>query len=203
MVKSVEEEDEAQDAIKLEGIISEIFRIRQIRTNFFSLMTILTSSSFCYFLIGFQMKVVPGNLVYLTMVSQLSDAVANFQSGFLYKKTGPRLGFFSMFTLSSVGSLCLLLLWNQSPYLILCFIILAKLGITSAFNMAFISFMQLIPTILCSTVFGFCNVTARVATVLSSQVAEIDPFTAISINLGFVALSIIASAFLISKLPKF
>ena len=108
-----------------------------------------------------------------------------------------------MYTLSAVGSLCLLLFWSGSPYLILCFIVLAKLGITSAFNMAFIGFIQLIPTILCSTVFGFCNVPARVATVLSSQVAEIDHTTAIAINLGFVTLSIVASGFLISKLPKF
>ena len=166
-------------------------------------MVILTSSSFCYFLINFSMKVVPGNLIYLTMVSQLSDAVANFQSGFLYKKTGARLGFISMYALSGCGSLCLLMFWSGSPYLILCFIVLAKLGITSAFNMAFISFMQLVPTILCSTVFGFCNGVARVATVLSSQVAEIDHVTATSINLGFVSLAIVAAALLVTKLPKF
>jgi hypothetical protein len=131
-------------------------------------MGILTSSSFCYFLNNFQMRVVSGNLMYLTMISRLADAFANFQSGFLYKKTGPRLGFISIFSLSALTSFYLLMLWSESPYLILCFNILAKLGITSAFNMAFIAFMQLIPTILCSTVFGFCNVTARLATVLSS-----------------------------------
>jgi len=166
-------------------------------------MMILTSSSFCYFLINFQMKVIPGNLIYLTMVSQLSEAFAYLQSGFLYKKTGAKLGFISMFIVSGLGSLCLLLFWSESPYLIICFIILAKLGITSAFNMAFISCMQLIPSILCSTVFGFCNATARLATVLSSQVAEIDHVTAISVNLVFVGMSIVASACLISKLPKF
>jgi hypothetical protein len=87
------------------------------------------------------MKVIPGNLIYLTMVSQLSEAVASFNSGFLYKKAGPNFALVSMFSISGLGSILLMMFWSESPYLILCFIMLAKLGISSAFNMAFIASM--------------------------------------------------------------
>ena len=55
--------------IALEGKISEICQIWQLRRNFVAFMVILTSTSFCFFLINFELKKVPGNLVHLTIVS--------------------------------------------------------------------------------------------------------------------------------------
>ena len=53
LIEADTSKNDHEEVIKLEGKQSEIFRIWQLRTNFFLLAFILTSSSFCYFLINF------------------------------------------------------------------------------------------------------------------------------------------------------
>ena len=77
------------------------------------------------------------------------------------------------------------------------FITMAKFGISAAFNMIFIASVQLIPTIVAASVFGYCNVLARLMTVLSPIVAELDYPLPLYINIfaamgaGFTSLFII------------
>jgi len=79
----------------------------------------------------------------------------------------------------------------------------AKFGMTLAFDMIFVSFIYLIPTILSATVFGVSNSAARFLNAFSSLAAELDYVTMTIINLGFCTASIIAACFLKTKLPKF
>ena len=112
------------------------------------------------------MKNVTGYLVTLTIVSQVAEFSANVSGGIVYNKVGPRIGFSSMFVLSTVGSI-LLFIYSSNRDLIPVFVAFAKFGIAAAFNECFIAFVKLIPTIFVSSVFGFCNFPARFVTVLA------------------------------------
>jgi hypothetical protein len=69
----------------------------------------------------------------------------------------------------------------------------AKFGICCAFNMSFISSVELIPAIIATSAFGFSNVFARVVTMLSPQIAELDPPLPLKINIGVTTLAIIVT----------
>jgi len=91
-------------------------------------------------------------------------------SGGIYFLLGPKNAFTSMFLFSLVGT-CLLMTYHTDENLIPVFITIAKFGISASFNMCFIAFVQLIPTIFSTSVFGMCNVLARTITCLAPVIA--------------------------------
>ena len=188
--------------VVLTGKIGELCSVWQIRRNFLTLMFLLSSSSFCFFLINFQMKNVEGYLVTLTIVSQLAEFFANLSGGYLYNKVGPKMGFSSMFLLSTLGSI-MLFIKHDDKKLIPVFVAFAKFGIAASFNECFIAFVKLIPTIFVSSVFGFCNFPARFVTVLAPQIAEM-PYTIVyPVLISFTVMAAFLSQCLLVKLPKY
>ena len=65
--------------------------------------------------------------------------------------------------------------------------------------MSFISSVELIPSILATSAFGFSNVVARVVTILSPLIAEIDPPLPLKINVCVTIFAIIVAQFTITK----
>ena len=51
--KALNPEESSEEFIKLTGKLSEVFEIWQLRTNFVSLVVVISISSFSYFLINF------------------------------------------------------------------------------------------------------------------------------------------------------
>ena len=117
------------------------------------------------------MKNINGYLVTLTCVSQIAEFFSFFAGGVLYKKFGPKIGFSSMFILSTLGSVMLFMV-HDNIKLIPIFVAFAKFGISASVNILYISAVKLIPAIFVSSVFGLCNFPARFVTVLALQVAE-------------------------------
>lgn len=182
--------------VELKGKISEVCTIWQLRRNFIILMLLLGSNSFCYFLLNFQMKYVTGNLITNTLASQSGELIADCISGLIYTLVGPKMGFSISYIFSILGSVLLLKFWTNTST-ILYFIIMAKFGISSAFNMSFIASVQLIPTIFAASVFGYCNVVARTVTMMSSIVAEQEYPTPLVISISTALLAAIASLFIV------
>lgn len=93
---------------------------------------------------------------------------ANALSGVIYFKIGARLGLSFSLIFSMIGSIVLVYLFkiNNQEYIPI-FISVGKMGIAAALNMCFIANMQLIPTIFSATIFGLCNVMARLMTILA------------------------------------
>ena len=56
-----------EQPIVLKGTIKEVCQIRVLRQNFIGLMVALSTTSFCYFLINFQMNKVKGSIVKNTL----------------------------------------------------------------------------------------------------------------------------------------
>lgn len=146
------------------------------------------------------MKKVPGDLISLTLVSQVSEFVAMLISGYLYPKIGPRLGHIYVLIMAAISSIFLMIYWNSnSPKLILILIMIAKFGVTAAFNIVFIAWIELIPTILNATAFGYANTIARVFNSMSSLVAETNYIISITYIICCCFASIIASSLLVIK----
>lgn len=84
---------------------------------------------------------------------------------------GPRLGFCISYLTAAAGCVLMLVYGDDSKYEI-AFIFISQFGIQSSFNMCFVASVELIPAIFATSVFGYCNVVARLVTMMSSIVAE-------------------------------
>ena len=164
-------------------------------------MMALTASSFCAFMINFQMGQVQGTLVKNTIVSQSAEVAADLASGLIYLWIGPKWTFSSLFLLSVLGSTLLIFYWDNVE-LIPVFIVMAKLGINGTFNCCFVASIELMPTIFSASAFGLCNVTARTATILSPIIAQMNYPTPLIINISVASFAGFCSLFIIVKPPR-
>lgn len=142
------------------------------------------------------MKNVKGSLISNTLASQGAEFFANVFSGVIYNALGAKQSFVTSYIVSIVGSL-LLLRYIDDTNLIFIFIIMAKFGISSAFTISFIASVQLIPTIFAASVFGYCNFSARIVTMMSSIVAELDEPTPLVISASSALGAALVSLFII------
>lgn len=155
-------------------------------------------------MINFQLKSVPGDLVSLTIINSIADFMGTLISGLIYNKLGARMTHIVMSALAAAGSIVLLFVWDDShPKLILMCILISKFGSAAVFNICYIDFVVLSPIILTPTFFGLCNAFARVFASMSSVFAEVDHTTSLTISISFSLVQIIASIFLVIKLPRF
>lgn len=169
----------------------------------------LSVCSFSYYMINLNMKNVKGTLLVNTFSSSLAEISAVIISGYFFSRVGARAGLFTTFSTSAVGSILLIIINNQpstpeieSVYIPL-FVFIAKFGISAAFTMNYISFVELTPTIFTATIIGYCNVTSRLLTILAPQLAELHGNTPNFVTLSIASASAIASLGIITKLPNF
>jgi len=150
------------------------------------------------------MKNVPGDLVSLTIVSSIADCAGTLISGLIYNKLGPKLSHILSATMAALGSVVLLFVWySNSPRLILMCILVSKFGAAAVFNMVYVDFQVLTPTLLTSTMFGIVNAFARLFASASCVFAELDHVTSLEISISFSIIQVLVSFFLVTKLPKF
>lgn len=162
------------------------------------LMVILWSvSSLDYYLITFFMKYIPGNLFVNTSVSTTSELIAYIFSGFVYNSVGGKKAFVISFAISALGGF-LIAFAPATGLLIASFVLLAKFGISFAFNLVYLITPTLFPVEITATAFGICNVVARFSTILSPILAELPlPTPMVCYGLTSIA-AMIASMFIIT-----
>jgi hypothetical protein len=68
-----------------------------------------------------------------------------------------------------------------------------RLGVTFAFGLSYFGNAEYFPPIFLSTVFGICNIFARMSTIFSPMVAEVVPEPILIITILAITASIIAS----------
>jgi hypothetical protein len=76
------------------------------------------------------------------------------------------------FGVAAAGGLALILV--RGELLILNATFVTRFGINCAFSLCYIITAEYFPPIVCSRVFGICNIFARVSTILSPLIAELD-----------------------------
>jgi hypothetical protein len=135
------------------------------------MLTLLSISSFTYFLFNFKIKKIQGSITLNTLASSVSEVVAKVLCLFIYQKVGPRTSYGISYLVASAGTM-LLLCFPDSVEFIPLFVTISKFGICISFNTGFLASVDLVPTIFSASVFGLCNFAARLLTILSSEIAE-------------------------------
>jgi hypothetical protein len=69
-------------------------------------------------------------------------------------------------------------------------LLLAKGGVKMTFNIVYLANSQIFPAIFAGTAFGICNIGAKLATIFSPYMAEVDPPTPMIV---FTILAVIAA----------
>jgi MFS family permease len=141
--------------------------------NLICMTMIWASSSFCYYLISYQLKYIKGNIFVNGMISSTSEIIAYIVSSFVLRQFGIRNTFLISFAISLIGMVAITQTTNE--VLLACFILTCKFGISQAFNVAYIGNLMLFPTDVVTSSFGICNIFARISTILAPFVAEIKP----------------------------
>ena len=162
-------------------------------------MVVLWSvTSLNYYLITYYMKYVPGNIYVNTTVSTVSELLGYGLSGIAILSFGGKASFTISFLISAVGGF-LIAFVPAVGYEIASFVLLAKFGISCAFNLVYVITPTLFPTDLCSTAFGVCNSFAMLSSVFSPMVAELrEPVPMLVYGFTSVA-ALIASLFIFTK----
>ena len=138
------------------------------------------------------MKYIPGNIFVNTSVSCASEIAANFISGLIVKGVGIKRAFVVSFVTAALGGLLLTFMFDKDKIMPV-FVLLSKFGIACAFNTAYLTTPMVFPVILTSTAFGICNVVARLATVASPMIAELNFPTPTLAFSAFAILGIVCS----------
>ena len=73
------------------------------------------------------------------------------------------------------------------------YVTVAKFGVSASFNTVYLASVGLIPTIFSSSVFGFCNVAARIITITAPVIAEQDAPLPMLICLTALSIAVVAS----------
>ena len=140
----------------------------------------------------------------MTIGNSIADILGTLISGLIFNKLGIKMSHILMSGLAAAASFVLLFVWNDNnPKTILLCILLSKFGSAAVFNMCYIDFVVLSPTILTPTFFGLCNAFARLFASMSSIFAEVDHNTSLQISISFSLVQIVASMFLVTKMPRF
>mmetsp|Transcript_6148 Transcript_6148/g.9878 ORF Transcript_6148/g.9878 Transcript_6148/m.9878 type:complete len:156 (+) Transcript_6148:1800-2267(+) len=99
------------------------------------------------------------------------------------------------FLLSTVGGLTLIFI-GKNELLIMTFMLLTRFGINICFTLCYIINAEYFPSIVCSGIFGICNIFSRISTVFSPLIAEIHPPVPMIIFILVCSLSTVSSMFL-------
>ena len=186
---------------QLTGSLKDLLKIRRHMINLAIMVVVWIASSFNFYLINFQMKYIKGDVFVNTFVSASSELPAIIIGGLLYQKVGLRFTLCLFFCIALSGSICLLILSDLREDLIPIFILLAKAGVSGTFNLCYLANAQIFPAIFAGTAFGFCNIGAKLATILAPLIAEVDPPTPMIIFTITAAVAGVLSL-MIRKEPK-
>ena len=121
------------------------------------------------------MKYLPGNIYNNNLASTISEFGAIILSGFMYEKMGLKLSNTILLLISVVGGIFIIFLGTDSKILMPLFVLLAKFGISGAFNLCYCSTVDVFPVLFCGTGIGICNFFARFITIFAPEVAETSP----------------------------
>lgn len=111
---------------------------RSILVNVICMCLVWLSSSFCYYMISYQLKYLEGSIWVNSMVSSSSEIVAYATSGFLFNYIGFQNTLFISYVISIAGMACLTAYPDANQGLLSLFILGSKYGVSQIFNLAYV-----------------------------------------------------------------
>ena len=105
------------------------------------------SSTFTYYMVGFYVKYIPGDIFTMVIVSSLAELIACFISGIVSTYLGTKKSLFVSFFFGGFFGSSLIFIPPESQMLIIACLLLTKLGVSSAFNLCFLVTAEYFPTL--------------------------------------------------------
>lgn len=146
-----------------------------IRVNLAVMAYMWAACSFCFYMIIFYLKYLPGNIYNNSLSSGVADCIAVLIGGWLYSRIGIKKSFSLLFTISTIGGFIIIFLGDSATLLMPLFVVICKFGITGGFVIVYCSTVDMFPTLFCSTALGFCNFGARILSIAAPIIAESEP----------------------------
>lgn len=139
------------------------------------MMTVWLITSFNYYLIQFLINTF--DQIYTTAVfSSISEIVGIVAGGALYSSLGIKASISFSYSLALLGAVLVLGygLAHQDSWLFPVFILIAKFGVSSAFNILYVSHSDMFPVLFSATALGICNFVTRIFTGVSPILAQME-----------------------------
>ena len=172
--------------------IKDLLKDKVYRLNLLIMVLCWIASSFCFFIIGFYIKYVPGDIFSNMIATSVSDGLSSIAAGVFAQILGTKRTITFSFMFASCGGLMLIFSEYEPTFCIM----VTKFGINCAFTLCYIVNAEYFPAIVCSRVFGICNLFARFSTILSPVIAEIEPPIPMCICVCICLMSSFGSLFL-------
>ena len=154
-----------------------------------------SSSSFCFYILGFYIKYIPGDIFINIIITCVADAVSSIGAGVIAQTIGTQRTLFGSYALAAIGGV-LLILFDQNEVIIMILMMVTKFGINVCFTLCYIINAEYFPSIVCARVFGICNIFSRISTIMSPLIAEVTPPIPMIIYVLICTISMVASMFL-------
>ena len=138
--------------------------------------------------------------VYMSgITASLAEIFAYILSACLYARLGLKQMLLYFNLLSAFGGIVILIygLQHQESFMFPCLIMLARFGVSAAFNAVFIGHDSLFPVLFASTSFGICNFLARSFTAVSTMMSQLEQPTPMIIFTLACSLAAISALFLV------
>ncbi|TNV73193.1 hypothetical protein FGO68_gene463 [Halteria grandinella] len=181
---------------QLTGSLKDLIAIRRHFINLCILLFAWIGSSFDYYLVSIIIKYLPGDVFVNAIVTNSADIPIAILAGVLYQFFGLKKSLFGAFILAALGGLSLVIFSATLPGIVPVMVLFAKGGVKMTFNICYFANSQIFPAIFAGTAFGICNLGAKIATIFSPYMAEIDPplpmiiFTVLAVSCAMVSLLI-------------
>jgi hypothetical protein len=183
-----------QEEKHLNGSMKDLIKIKRHLINLILMVYFWIASSFSLYLVKYSIKNLPGDFFMNNLITGVSDVPVAILGGYLYHKFGLRIVLFSFFLIALFGGILLIILSESNQSLVPIMIAFAKGGVKVTFDVCYLGNSFLFPAIFAGTAFGFCNAGAKIFTILSPLIAEVDP------PIPMILLSILTSSGAISSL---
>ncbi|CDW80967.1 organic cation [Stylonychia lemnae] len=155
------------------------------------------SSTFTYYMVGFYIKYIPGDIFNMVIVSSMAELFACLISGVVSGYVGTKKCLFSSFLMGGVFGILIIFISPSNTLMISFCLLLTKFGVSSAFNLCFLVTAEYFPTLYSSTVFGACNVFARIMSIFSPLIAEVPAPLPMMVYTCFCFMSMLGTTLLV------
>lgn len=143
--------------------------------NLLMMIIVWIAASFIFFLFGFLVKYMPGDIYFNSVISGLS-AIAMLAQGKLGELLGVQRGIMACYMLGFVAIVFLCFFDKGTTQILLfaCVLLVAKSGVSLAFGFAYAIHIELFPSNFLISSYGICNFFCRGLTIFAPLIAEVE-----------------------------
>lgn len=143
--------------------------------NLMMMMIVWTAASFIFFLFGFLVKYMPGDIYFNSVISGLS-AIAMLTEGKIEHWFGVKGGITWSYLVGVIAiiGLCFFDKGTTQILLFACVLLIAKSVISLAFGLAYAIHIELFPSNFLISSYGICNFFCRGLTIFAPLIAEVE-----------------------------